>query len=60
VAHACNYSYPGGRDQEGQGLKPTWANGPQDPILKTPSRKRAGGVAQVVGPKFKPQYAKNK
>jgi hypothetical protein len=29
-------------------------------IKKTPSHKRAGGVAQGVGPEFKPQYHKNK
>jgi hypothetical protein len=27
---------------------------------KNPSQKRAGGVAQGVGPEFKPQYCKNK
>jgi hypothetical protein len=26
--------------------------------LKNPSQKRAGGVAQDVGPEFKPQYNK--
>jgi hypothetical protein len=26
VAHACNTSYAGGRDQEDCGLKPGWAN----------------------------------
>jgi hypothetical protein len=26
VAHACNPSYSGGRDQEDHGLKPAWAN----------------------------------
>jgi hypothetical protein len=26
--------------------------------LKNPSQKRAGGVAQGVGPDFKPQYQK--
>jgi hypothetical protein len=26
VAHACNHSYAGGRDQEYPGLKPAWAN----------------------------------
>jgi hypothetical protein len=25
VAHACNLSYSGGRDQEDQGSKPVWA-----------------------------------
>jgi hypothetical protein len=27
---------------------------------KHPSQKRAGGVAQNIGPEFKPQYQKNK
>jgi hypothetical protein len=26
VAHACNSSYSGGRDQEDRGSKPAWAN----------------------------------
>jgi hypothetical protein len=26
VAHTCNPSYSGGRDQEDLGLKPAWAN----------------------------------
>jgi hypothetical protein len=34
VAHACNPSYSGGRDQEDHGLKPVQANSSQDPILK--------------------------
>jgi hypothetical protein len=29
-------------------------------LEKNPSQKRAGGVAQKVGPKFKPQYRKKK
>jgi hypothetical protein len=29
-------------------------NSSQDPILKNPSQKRAGEVAQAVGPEFKP------
>jgi hypothetical protein len=43
------------------------ANSSQDPILrklsqklKKPSQKRAGGVAQCLGPEFKPQYHKKK
>jgi hypothetical protein len=40
VAHICNPSYSGGRDQEGYGLKPTQANNSQDPILKKPSAKQ--------------------
>jgi hypothetical protein len=31
------------------------------PYLEKPTtKKRAGGVAQGVGPEFKPQYCKNK
>jgi hypothetical protein len=55
LAQACNPSYLGGRDQEDRGLKPALANSSQNPILKkNPSQKRAGGVAQGVGPEFKP------
>jgi hypothetical protein len=31
-----------------------------DPISKKPITKKAGGMAQVVGPEFKPQYGKKK
>jgi hypothetical protein len=42
-------------------LKPAWANSLQDPILKkTHYKKIAGGVAQGVGPEFKPQYRQKK
>jgi hypothetical protein len=34
------------------------ANSSWDPILKKKSRKRAGGVAQGIGPEFKPQHYK--
>jgi hypothetical protein len=56
VAHACNPSYSGGRDQEDGGLKPAWANSSRDPISKNPCQNRDGGVAQGVGPELKPQY----
>jgi hypothetical protein len=39
VAHVCNPSYSGGRDQEDHGFKPAQANSSQDPILKNPSQK---------------------
>jgi hypothetical protein len=46
VAHACNPSYSGGRDQEDCGLKPDWANSSWDPIFfKIKKKKKAGGVA---------------
>jgi hypothetical protein len=40
VAHICNPSYSGGRDQEDHGSKPAWAHSPQDPILKEPITKK--------------------
>jgi hypothetical protein len=49
VAPAYNPSYSGGRDQKDHSLK--------DPISNL-SQNRAGGVAQVIGPEFKPQYHK--
>jgi hypothetical protein len=53
-------SHSGGRDQEDHGLKPAWANSSRDPVLnpspRRPAKKGAGGVAQGVGPEFKPQY----
>jgi hypothetical protein len=58
VAHSCNPSYSGGRDQEDHGSKPAQANSLQDPISKTFHKNRAGGVAQSEGPEFKPQYWK--
>jgi hypothetical protein len=56
VVHAYNLSYLGGRDQEDRSSKPAWASSSQDPISKKKSQKRAGGIAQGTGPKFKPQY----
>jgi hypothetical protein len=42
-------------------LKPAQANSLEDPILKkNPSQKRAGTVAQGIGPEFKLQYCKKK
>jgi hypothetical protein len=55
-AHACNPSYTGGGDQEDSGSKPAHVNSLQYPILKNPSQKRAGRVAQGVDPEFKPQH----
>jgi hypothetical protein len=58
VAHACNPSYSGGRGQEDCGSKPAWQ------ILcetrKNPPQEKAGGVAQGVGPEFRPQNYKKK
>jgi hypothetical protein len=40
VAHTCNPSHSGGRDQEDHSLKPTWAISSRDPILKKPFTKK--------------------
>jgi hypothetical protein len=42
VAHACNPSYSGSREQEDHGSKPAQANSLQDTILKNPVQNRAG------------------
>jgi hypothetical protein len=63
VAQACNPSYSGGRNQ-----KVTVQSQPRQIVCKTISQKkekkkiteRAGGVAQCIGPEFKPQYSKKK
>jgi hypothetical protein len=39
VAHTCNPSYSGSRDQEDQGSKPAWVSSLRDPILKKPTTK---------------------
>jgi hypothetical protein len=39
MAHICNPSYSGGRDQEDCNLKPAQANSSQDPISKNPITK---------------------
>jgi hypothetical protein len=42
-------------------LSQPWANSLRDPISKNEHKKKAFcGVAQGVGPKFKPQYWKKK
>jgi hypothetical protein len=61
VAHVCNPSYSGGRDQKYRGSKPTQAKSSQDPISKkTYHKKRVDGVAKGEGPEFKSQYQKKK
>jgi hypothetical protein len=44
VAHACNPSYSGGRDQEDLGLRPVQANSLRDPMLKNTQHKK--GLAE--------------
>jgi hypothetical protein len=62
-ANICNLSYSGGADQEDQDLKP--APSPRQIVFETlspkdPSQKRAGGVAQGVGPRSNPSISKKK
>jgi hypothetical protein len=40
VAHTCNLSYSGGKEQEDRGSKPAQENSSQDPVLKKPFRKK--------------------
>jgi hypothetical protein len=42
IAHACNPSYSGDRDQEDHGLSTAWANRLRDPVSKNPPQKSAG------------------
>jgi hypothetical protein len=61
VGHDYNPSYSGGRDQEDLGSKPAQANSSQYPISKKAiTKKRAGEVAQGIGPEFTLQYHKRK
>jgi hypothetical protein len=48
VAHTCNPSFSGGRDQEDHGLKPARQIVHKTLSQKTQCKIRAGGVAQVV------------
>jgi hypothetical protein len=57
VAHACNPSYSGGRDQE-DGSSKLARQIVQKALLE--NTKRAGRVAQGEGPEFKSQYRKKK
>jgi hypothetical protein len=42
MAHACNSSYSGGRDQEDHGSKPALTNSSRDPISKEPITRFTG------------------
>jgi hypothetical protein len=48
MAHACNPSYSGGRDQEDHCLKPARANSWRPFFEKTQHKKGAGGVTQAI------------
>jgi hypothetical protein len=60
VAHSCNPSYLEGKDQRDGGSEPAYAKGSRAPILgKNPSQKRAGALAQGVGPEYSKDKNKN-
>jgi hypothetical protein len=48
VTHSYNPGYSEGRHQEDHSSKTAQAKSSRDPILKSPSQERVGGVAQVV------------
>jgi SET domain-containing protein len=63
VAHACNPSYSGGRDQEDHSSKQALANSSQDRISKKKKQKKNnhyGEVAQGVGPQVQTPVPKKK
>jgi hypothetical protein len=61
VAHACNASYSGGRDQGGFWFEASPRQiVPETLCPKNPSQGRVDGVAQGVGPEFKPPHPKKK
>jgi hypothetical protein len=60
VAHACNPSYSGGRDQEHLGSKSARANSSRDPILEKPITKKGWWSGSRCSPEFKPQYCQKK
>jgi hypothetical protein len=56
VAHACNPSYSGGRDQEDHSSKPVLANSSGDPISKIFNTEKGWWSGSRLGHEFKPQY----
>jgi hypothetical protein len=60
VAHTCDPSYSGGRNQEDRGSKPAWANSSARPYLKK-SFTQIGLMEWLkVKVQFKVQYHKKK
>jgi hypothetical protein len=51
VAHACNLSYSGGRDQKDHGLKPAQANSFTRPYHEKPSPKKKKKKKKKLGRK---------
>jgi hypothetical protein len=60
VAHTCNPSYSGGRDQGNRGLKSAWANSWRDRISKKPITEKSWWSDSRCRLEFKPKYHKKK
>jgi hypothetical protein len=67
LAHTCNPSYSGGRDQEDCSSRPAWAKNKTLSQKYPTHKRRTGGMAQVVEcllskrePEFKLQYCHQK
>jgi hypothetical protein len=61
VAHACNPSYSGGRDQEDRGSKSDQTNSFRNPISKKKKKSQKQDCVEwlkVEGSEFKPQHRK--
>jgi hypothetical protein len=59
VAHTCNLSYLGGKRSGRSRFEASPGKEFTIPYLeKSHHKKRAGRVAQGIGPEFKPQYCK--
>jgi hypothetical protein len=53
VAHACNPSYFGDRDQEDRGSRPAWANSLRDPISKLKKKKKTSFFFDYINMSYK-------
>jgi hypothetical protein len=60
VAHACNPSYSGGRDQEARGSKPAQANNSRDPISKKPVTRKDWWSGSKCRPRVQTPILKKK
>jgi hypothetical protein len=60
VAHTCNHSYLGGRDQEDHGSKPAWANSSARPYLENAFPKIWLVEWLKMSPLFKAPHRKKK
>jgi hypothetical protein len=63
VAHTCNPSYSGGRDQEDRSLKPAWGNSSRNSTSKKKKKNHKRGLVEwlkVQALRLNPSTAKKK